>query len=64
VIDIAIYDENGSESIIENVKIQASEIITGEVIGLTKKPAAILINANNKGYCRAILDKESEIFFR
>ena len=31
--------------------------------GLKNKPAAILLNANNKGYCRVTLDKDSRNFF-
>jgi hypothetical protein len=33
------------------------------ITGLKKLPRGILINANNKGYCRVILDEESKTFF-
>lgn len=33
------------------------------LVGFRKKPSAILLNANNKGYCRVTLDKDSKSFF-
>ena len=63
MIDIAIYDENFTPTIYENVKVLAAAQTISAVSGLQKKPSAILLNANNKGYCRITLDKESKSFF-
>lgn len=30
---------------------------------LEKFPKAVLINANNKGYCRVLFDESSKVFF-
>jgi hypothetical protein len=63
VIDIAIYDENFTPTIYENIKVLAAAQTISAVSGLQKKPSAILLNANNKGYCRITLDKDSKSFF-
>ena len=63
MIDIAIYDENFTPTIYENVKVLAAAQTISAVSGLQKKPSAILLNANNKGYCRVTLDKDSKSFF-
>ena len=40
------------------------ESLTPRVItGLTFKPKGVLVNANNKGYCRVIFDADSINFF-
>ena len=33
------------------------------ISGLKKKPSAVLLNANNKGYCRVTFDITSKSFF-
>ena len=63
MIDIAIYDENFTPTIYENVKVLAAAQTISAVSGLQEKPSAILLNANNKGYCRVTLDKDSKSFF-
>jgi hypothetical protein len=47
----------------ENVRILAAEITPNVITGVKKPPQAVLINANNKGYCRVILDVESKTCF-
>jgi hypothetical protein len=39
------------------------ELTKDAVIGINVRPCAILVNGDNKGYCRSILDAESLIFF-
>eukprot|EP00347_Sterkiella_histriomuscorum_P001356 403372348 len=64
IIDIALYDNNGNERIIKNIRLRQMEITPNVLEGrLDEFPAAILLNANNKGYCRVILDHQSQQFF-
>jgi len=62
VIDVVLYDKDCNPTVIENVKVKAEEKTPEIAKGLESKPCAILVNANNKGYCRVILDKESAQF--
>jgi hypothetical protein len=63
VMDIAVYDENFVPTIFENMRILPQAQTVSVIKGLKKKPAAILLNANNKGYCRVTLDNDSKTFF-
>jgi hypothetical protein len=63
-LNVALYDSTGKETIISNVHI--TENVKIEKIHenhIDKLPSAILVNANNKGYCRTIIDKKSLAFF-
>ena len=60
---MAIYNENCEERIIENVHIQPAGLSL-VVDNLESKPSAVLVNANNKGYARVILDTDSMNFLR
>lgn len=62
-MDVAIYDKDCNQRILSDVRIQPEGITKDIIQGLEKAPAAILINANNKGYCRTVLDQESLKFF-
>lgn len=63
MIDIAVYDEKFNPTIYENIRVLAAAQTVSAIRGLQKKPSAILLNANNKGYCRVTLDKDSKNFF-
>jgi hypothetical protein len=64
VIDIATYDSYGNETSVQK-HVRADEI-TGRIYEcpIALAPAAILIDSNNKGYCRVVLDDASIKFFR
>jgi hypothetical protein len=63
VLDILIYDEKCQPLLFENVRILPQEETPKVITGIKKPPQAILINANNKGYCRVIFNVESKAFF-
>lgn len=62
-MDIAVYDENFVPTIYENVRILPKAQTVSAISGLKAKPTAVLLNANNKGYCRVTLDDASKSFF-
>lgn len=62
-MDVAIYDQNGNQRSFSNLTIKNQEWTKDIITGLEAKPSAILVNGNNKGYCRSILDKQSLDFF-
>lgn len=45
------------------MRIAASDVNLNAITGLIEEPAGVLVNANNKGYCRAIFDAKSKQFF-
>ena len=52
-----------NEHLIENVRVRqehVNKIFSGK---LDFQPAAVLVNANLKGYCRVYLDQSSLVFF-
>lgn len=63
LIDVALYDQDGTERIFSNIILQAENYTYDVITGLEIKPAAILVNANNKGYCRVVFEKESLHYF-
>ena len=64
-MDIAFYDQKCEEKVLEDVRVFSNEytnIEEGHYKGDNKSesaPSAILVNANNKGYCRIIIDMKS-----
>lgn len=60
---MAVYDDEFNEMLFENIEVAAQDITPKVITGLAIRPAAVLVNANNKGFCRAILDRDSQSFF-
>ena len=63
VLDIAIYDSDCKPTVFQNLRIKAEARTSHIIDKLATLPSAILINANNKGYARVILDSNSLKFF-
>ena len=60
MLDVAFYDGDFNETLISDVRVKEEEV--GDIIyrgTFDRLPKAIFINANNKGYCRVILDESS-----
>lgn len=58
-----MFDENGNQRVISNVRILPNEYTKDIISGLEQKPSAVLINSGLKGYCRTVLDSDSLQFF-
>ncbi len=65
-MDVCLYDAECKETLWSDIRIKAEEITFDEATmegPLEYMPVAVLVNANNKGYCRVVLDQQSMDFF-
>lgn len=66
MLDVCLYDADCKETVWSDVRIKAQEITFDEATmegPFDKQPAAVLVNTNNKGYCRVVLEDDSIKFF-
>jgi len=63
VIDVALYDKDCNPRVVADVRVQSAPQTKDAVTGLEQLPCAVLVNANNKGYCRTVIDPHSLPFF-